>query len=96
MTVTWWWILWDSWLAAFNTQPMSYEEGMNVLVELLEINTRESLHTKECMFSFLLPLPTTHEGSHTEGFFVVSVLKPICIVPPFPPPYHPALLSPNL
>lgn len=95
MEVTWGWVLWDSGLAAFNAQPMSCKEG-RCQVELLDMDTRESLHTKECVFSILCPLPATHQGSHAEGFFLVSFLKPMCIVPPFPSPHHPALLAPNL
>lgn len=56
---TWGWILRDSWLAAFNAQPMSCEER-RCQVERLDMDTEESLHTRN-VFSALFPLPTTHQ-----------------------------------
>lgn len=53
MEVTWGWILWYSWLAAFNAQPVSCEEGKNCQVGLLDKDARGSLHARqEC-----LPVP---------------------------------------
>lgn len=55
--ITWGWILRDSWLAAFNAQPMSCEER-RCQVQLLGKDPKESLHPRN-LFSILFPLPAT-------------------------------------
>lgn len=90
--VTWGWVLWNSWLAAFNAQPVSCEEG-RCQGELLSADIRKSLHTKGCVLSFLfltrdltLRPPSLRASSHPYALFLPLPAPHPLLSPPLPQP----------